>query len=579
MVECKGKYILFMFAKLYDHYRSYAAKQPGPGGSIPAVIALLYLIRHMIRLLTLLLCLFFSGGLYAQPFENMTNLGVWHDPTLELNRVRYNDVWGYAAVGREYGLIGSRAFVIIIDVTDPANAVEVARLNDSPNTSSTWRDIKTFGSYAYAVSEAPEGLQVIDLGNLPVSASVIKRDTNDFTTCHNIFIDDSVSPAKLYAFGTNTRDNGYFVYSLADPANPVLLAESVLTGGYAHDGYVINDTLYANHERRGMYVHDVSVPANPVELGILSNYVENGYNHSSWRSPDGKYVVMCDETNDTGVKIVDVEDPLDMEVTGLFRSTLLAPDKVRSIAHNPYYLGNDLVVLSYYGDGVQVWDVRNPAAPSRLAYFDTTPDGSGYNNGVWGVYPFLPSGNILGSDVFTGLYVLSIDNLQVLPVDYLGWDVTTDGKHAHLEWTTSAETDNEGWDVEHALAGGDFVPVGFVPAAGTNDYVFTHENIGPGVHYYRLRQRDLTGAQTLTELRTVVIGRSATAITAYPNPAPAGSPVRLDGLDDDSDWELFHANGQRVLSGRGRMLTAKLTAGVYFLRMAGKDVGKLVVGG
>lgn len=532
----------------------------------------------MKHLQTILLFLFLSSTLSAQPFQNMTNLGTWHDPDLQFNRVRYNDVWGYAADGREYGLIGSRQFMHIIDVTDPANATEIVRLNDAGG-SSVWRDVKVYDTYAYMVTEAAEGLQVIDLSNLPTSADVVFESTADFSSCHNIFIDTTSTPVKLYAFGTNTsaQRDGIIVYSLANPATPVKLGQSILSGGYAHDGYVINDTLYANQEHRGLFVHDVSDPNNPMELGVLDGYAEEGYNHSCWRSANGKYLAMCDETVDKGVKIVDVEDPLDMEVEGLFRSTLLAPTSTESLAHNPFYLGDSLVVISYYGDGVQVWDVRNPATPRRLAYYDTNPMGTGYTVGVWGTYPYLPSGNILGSDEVTGLYVLKVDNYQSLPVEYLDWQAATDGKHAHLSWSTSSENDNAGWDVEHAVAGGDFVTVDFVPSVNAGDYTFTHEDIGPGRHYYRLNQRDLDGTETLTELRTVLIGNDLATFTAYPNPAPSGAPIRLEGIGDATDWELFRSNGQLALTGRGYTLRADLAAGAYFLRVAGKEVGTLVI--
>jgi len=42
----------------------------------------------------------------------------------------------------------------------------------------------------------------------------------------------------------------------------------------------------------------------------------------------------------------------------------------------------------------------------EVGYFDTyTPSNSAGFNGAWGVYPFLPSGNILVSDINSGLYV------------------------------------------------------------------------------------------------------------------------------------------------------------------------------
>ncbi|MFK8162037.1 MAG: choice-of-anchor B family protein [Lewinella sp.] len=532
-------------------------------------------------LLTILFALACQASSAAQNSLNMTNLGGWHDPTLELDRFRYNDIWGYAANGREYALMGSREFVHILDVTDPNNITEIARLNDAPNSSSTWRDIKVYGDYAYCVTDvqANDGLQIIDLSNLPTSASIIYRSDDEFTKCHNIFIDTTASPVRLYAFGTNSpaANEGYFAYSLADPTAPELIAtvDLIDNGQYMHDGYVINDTLYGNCERRGLYVYDVSDVTAPVELGVLDNYMESGYNHSSWRSANGKYLAMCDETNDTGVKIVNVEDPMDMEVASLFRSTLLAPN-LASIAHNPFYLGDSLVVLSYYGDGVQVWDVRDPTTPQRLAYYDTSPGSTSYNDGAWGAYPFLPSGNILVSDLFTGLYVVRVNDFNALPVAYTSWEVTSDGKNSQLNWSTSDETDNLGWEVEHATSRGAFASIDFV-SAGEGTYTFTHEAPGEGLHYYRLRQRDYDGTEALSEVKTVLFAGTEDQVRAFPNPAQAGTDVRLQGINPDDNWSLSNLEGKVVLRGKGSTISHRsLAAGVYFLETGGKVVSKVV---
>ncbi len=532
----------------------------------------------MLRSLTTLLLLLVGIPLSAQTSYNMVSLGNWHDPDLPFNRVRYNDVWGYAANDREYALMGSRGFLHVLDVTDPENITEIARLNDDAGSSSIWRDVKVYGDYAYMVSEAAEGLQVIDLTDLPNSASVIHRSEAEFSNCHNIFIDSSVSPAKLYAFGTNTgaQRDGYLVYSLADPTTPTLLGQAQLTGGYAHDGYVINDTLYANQEGRGLYVYDVASPSAPVELGILNNYVEEGYNHSCWRSASGDYLVMCDETFDKGVKIVNVEDPLDMEVVGLFRSTLLDPN-VRSLAHNPFYLGDTAVVVSYYGDGVQIWNVADPAAPRRVGYYDTTPDRTDYGDGTWGAYPYLPSGNILASDEITGLYVVRVSDFYSLPATYRGWKAKPAGKNARLEWTTTAEAALLGWEVEHAVEGSSFATVGFVEAAGTGTYVFHHPTPGPGRHYYRLRSKEQDGNDALTEVKLVEFSEDLVAVTAWPNPAPTGARIHLSGLPPDTPWELFDVAGRRVMAGQGNQLLPRLTTGTYFLQSAGKIATKVVL--
>ncbi len=56
-------------------------------------------------------------------------------------------------------------------------------------------------------------------------------------------------------------------------------------------------------------------------------------------------------------------------------------------------------MTAYYRDGVVITDVTNPSVMVKTGEYDTSPlSGSGYN-GSWGVYPYLPSGNIIASDM------------------------------------------------------------------------------------------------------------------------------------------------------------------------------------
>lgn len=538
----------------------------------------------MIRALQLsFFFLLFTASLAAQsaPSENMVLLGNWDVDTIP----RYSDVWGYARDGREYALIGSRDFVHIIDVTDPGNPTEIAALNMFDESGSVWRDIKVLGDYAYCVTETTEGLQVIDLGDLPTSASIVYQTEEEFTRCHNIFIDPTSTPPRLYAFGSQPGIalSGYVVYSLANPAIPELLAEVEIDNpddpslGYIHDGYARNDTLYANHGGNGFYVYDVADPANPIEIGSLTNYAQSGYNHSVWGTDNGNIMVMCDETQNTGVKVISIDksDPfaLDIEVESIFRSKLLAPDTA-SLAHNPYVLGDSLVVMSYYGDGIQVWDITDPQNPFRRGYYDTTPNGGSYGGGVWGAYPWLPSGNILGSDINNGLFIVALQDMSTLPVEYASWTAEANGKNAKLNWVTASETANAGWAVEHAVVGGSFVAIGEVPA-GTGRYDFIHPTPGEGWHFYRLRQRDLDGTETVSEFRSVLFtGGADTPLALYPNPAPAAAPVSLSSVN--AAWELLSLDGRTLASGTGTINTTGLKAGAYLVRSNGQAV-KLIV--
>ena len=68
--------------------------------------------------------------------------------------------------------------------------------------------------------------------------------------------------------------------------------------------------------------------------------------------------------------------------------------------------------MSNYERGLTVLDITDPATPAEVGFFDTyTPSNNASFNGAWGVYPFLPSGNILVSDINSGLYILK-DNAK-----------------------------------------------------------------------------------------------------------------------------------------------------------------------
>jgi hypothetical protein len=65
--------------------------------------------------------------------------------------------------------------------------------------------------------------------------------------------------------------------------------------------------------------------------------------------------------------------------------------------------------MSAYRRGLSILDITNPATPSEIAFFDTFPSPAAnlpQFNGAWGVYPFLPSGTILVSNIEDGLFVL-----------------------------------------------------------------------------------------------------------------------------------------------------------------------------
>jgi len=338
----------------------------------------------------------------AQQSNNMTLLGKFdYEQGL-------NDVWGFSdKQNNEYAIVGLVNGTSIVDVTNPASLYEVAFI---PGPTSVWRDIKTYGNYAYVVHDSysngeSQGLLIIDLHEL--SNDSIRYTTflpNYFSRFHNLYIDEN---GFLYLFGGDFGNGGVLIYDiLTNPEDPILLGS--YEQFYLHDGMVRGDTLWGSAVYAGMLLAiDVSNKSNPVLLGSVAT--PNNFTHNAWVSDDGSTVFTTDEVSGAYIAAVDVSDVSDMTVIDQIQSW---SSETNVIPHNTHVLGSYLVT-SYYCDGVTIVDASDPSNLHEVAYYDTSDSTGGTFSGAWGAYPYLPSGNILVSDRQEGLHVLSVDNLNL----------------------------------------------------------------------------------------------------------------------------------------------------------------------
>ncbi len=327
--------------------------------------------------------------------------------------VEYSDIWGYRHGTSEFGVIGSNSAINIVDVTDCGNPVLAHQWIDG--SSVIWRDIKDYGDYIYAVCDGgacQEGLQVINKNDYSQSQSLAQ-----FRSAHNIYVDKE--SGRLYVVGSNTNSNGIWIYDIkTDPANPILLKDLRLRdvqndpngNYYIHDLYVLNDTAYCSHGYVGARIWDMTDVNNVSLISELDD--SNGYNHSSWKHPNAPYLYVAEEVPiGKPIYVYDISDITDPFTTNSFKDPLEEPTYTNNRPHNPFVL-RERLYISYYHDGVQVYDVSDPELPERIAYYDTYDDnnGSGYSGyeGAWGTYPFLPSGCILASDITYGLNTLEL---------------------------------------------------------------------------------------------------------------------------------------------------------------------------
>lgn len=325
-------------------------------------------------------------------------------------------VWGYEdAQGNEFAIIGVRNAIRIYDVNDPRNPVQVYNYQDGQTT--WWREFKTYRNYLYAVcDDCYQGLQTICMDSL--AQNNFKRDLSVIRSAHNIYID--TANARLYLCGASylnkTPAYGIFIYSLDTPSNPTLI-KFHNTGMYSHDVFVRNNICYASNGNAGTFIYDYNDVNNI--FTISSSSVVPGYHHSLWLNDSSTYMYGA----------MEIPLGLPMATYKLLNNNMVYVDTFRArypvgylpnTAHNPHLVRNKLYV-SYYHDGVAIFDVSNRSTPRLMANYDTYTSPGAYNNfyGAWGVYPFLKSGLVLVSDMQTGLYVLGLEQSMNSPNDII----------------------------------------------------------------------------------------------------------------------------------------------------------------
>ena len=335
-----------------------------------------------------------------------------------------NDSWGWTDLetNKEYALMAINKGIVFIDITDPANTL-ILGLLETATVNSSWRDVKVYGSHAFIVSEAANhGMQVFDLKRLRNVLNPPENFTTDthfteFGSAHNIVINEESGYAYIVgASRSSTYGGGPIFINIQDPINPVIQG-GFREGGYSHDAQVITyngpDTEYTGKEiligsnENEVVIADISDKMNPTIISTIS-YSNVKYAHQGWFTEDLKYFILGDELDELRIgnktrsvifDFTDLDNPLyHFDYFG----TTNAIDHNGYVKDNIYYQAN-------YTAGVRMIDVSNATNKvfSEVGFFDTYPANNNTAfNGVWNVYPYFPSGNIIISDINNGFFVI-----------------------------------------------------------------------------------------------------------------------------------------------------------------------------
>jgi choice-of-anchor B domain-containing protein len=434
----------------------------------------------------------------AQTIKNMTTLGTYLRPgTVQASA----GIWGWTgATGKEYALLTSRqpGGVDVVDITNPAAPKDMGFIPSTGN--SIWHEVHSYRNYVYKVSqENSDGLQIIDMsplnqGKAPV---LVKSPTTWFKTAHTLFVDTTVTPARLFVAYESTA--GVMIFTLEDPVNPKLVRSIV---GEAHDMYGRGDRLYVSNQFKSTLtvwnIANVAAQA-PVKVAVIDfNAIDptlgepaKGISHNSWPSDDNRYLFTTEETAGTTIKAWDISD------ISLTRPPKLVGKYIGVkgvIGHNVFVKGS-LLYVAHYTAGVRILDISDPANMKEIAFHRPSASKELFG-GTWGVYPWFKSGNIIHGDDVLGLFVEKPDlpivasrpvagssRLTIAPLADGSLRLRLAGEGAYELIVRSTN----GRELFHATG----------PAGDGVGGVDLHGRLGPGSYLAQLRQGGLTAAAPL----------------------------------------------------------------------------------
>ena len=174
---------------------------------------------------------------------------------------------------------------------------------------------------------------------------------------------------------------------------------------------------------------------------------------------------------------------------------------------------------------------------------------------------------------------------SALPVELSSFTSVVSGRDAILNWSTSEEINNSGFDIERSSVAGEWTKVGFVAGNGTTNeaknYSFTDRGLASGSYNYRLKQIDFNGNYTYYNLSSeVVIGLPEKFDLAqnYPNPFNPSTKIGFAlPLDGNVVLSVFDNSGRLVSKISEGFRTAgyytmdfnasNLSSGIYFYKL------------
>ena len=170
---------------------------------------------------------------------------------------------------------------------------------------------------------------------------------------------------------------------------------------------------------------------------------------------------------------------------------------------------------------------------------------------------------------------------SALPVELVNFKGKAVNNTTVLTWKTASERNNQGFAIERSSNGTTYTAIGQVKGNGTtnaaHDYTFTDNTPSVNINYYRLRQTDFDGKETVSPVVAVLFGKNGLvvkntlahdAVTVIVSDA---APVTVS---------IFNMAGQQMyaskVQGTQQIDVSAWVSGLYIVRTSTGEVSRFV---
>jgi hypothetical protein len=329
----------------------------------------------------------------------------------------------------------------------------------------------------------------------------------------DLYVGGSIGNNFLVAKSTNAKNPGQMVSW--NMATTVSLDGTISFGSGPNPGGLLGQTIIAVDTSGGTYhgnlylLCSVSRNSNPDPLDVMFARSTNG--GVSWSSP-------MKINDDAGTSAYQWFGTMSVAPTGRIDVVWLdTRDNPGSYLSALYY--------SYSLDGGVTWSPNE-----RLSDFFNPHVGWPNQNKMGDYFDMISEdfgAHLAWAATFNGeqdIYYSYITDTTFIPVEFVTFNASSNGKEVILNWSTATELNNQLFEIQRSLEGSEFATVGFVNGKGTTtqrqDYVYKDEINSDGKYFYRLKQIDYLGSYQYSEIIEIEVKVFNAFLLEqnYPNP-------------------------------------------------------------